>query len=603
MKGHTSGLVRCVWVVLLSVLAGVAHGADYPTAWLKTDAGNLDLEAVQQLPESRWSRLAPGQTLNIGFDAAEIWLRLTLPQSFSERYLEIGYPLLDYVRVDWVSAGQHLSGFETGDRLKFNSRPVPHRYFLFPVPVTTGPVTAFIRVQSEGSVQVPLKVSNASDLITSEQVDYGWQTLFLGIMIAMAVYNSFLLVLVRNPAYFWYVLTVVASALVVLNFSGLLFQWLWPDFPIINRYFTAPAIAVNLLVAVIFTISFLSIRRYSLLSYRVMQGFALASLFGLIFGLVGSYQSSTVFVSLLAVVVTLLVEVIALFLWYKGQVLAKYYLIAWTPLLLGQLLNAISKIGVIPSGDFMDAAPQVGVALEVMLMSFALASRISLERRRRQAAQEQTMEVQRQANQTLEARVQARTEELEYANNRLKALTITDGLTKISNRRRFDDCLAIEFRRAHRHKYPLSVIMLDIDHFKNLNDTQGHLIGDECLISMAKACDEVICRPGDLLARYGGEEFVVLLPDTPEAGAIAVAERLRQAVMEAPMPEAVNGSNAGKPLSLTISVGVATAIPVHQQQPADLVRCADEALYAAKGAGRNRVMLFRESGPEPVSPQ
>jgi diguanylate cyclase (GGDEF)-like protein len=516
-------------------------------------------------------------------------VRLPVPPAQSERYLEIGYPLLDRVRVDWFSAGEHLAGYETGDRLPFDARPVPHRNFLFPIPVTSEPVTGYIRVQSEGAVQVPLKVSDGADLISSEQIDYGWQALFLGIMIAMAVYNLFLLMLVRNPAYFWYVLTIVASALLILNLNGLLFQWVWPDMPIVNRYFTAPAVAVNILFAVIFAVSFLSIRRYSRISYRVMQGVMLASVFGVLYGFIGSYQSSTVYVSVLALLVKPLVFVIGLVTWRQGQVLAKYYVFAWTPLLLGQLVNASSKIGVIPHNSLTEAAAQIGVALEVMLMSFALASRISLERKRRQQAQEATLEVQRQANLTLEARVQARTEELERVNDRLKALTITDGLTQVANRRRFDDCLATEFKRACRHQCPLSVIMLDIDRFKNLNDTQGHLVGDDCLISMAKACSDLITRSGDLLARYGGEEFVVLLPDTQEAGAMAVAERLRQAVEDAPMPM---GSD-GKPLSLTISVGVASAIPVSGQAPADLVRFADEALYAAKSAGRNRVVAFR----------
>jgi diguanylate cyclase (GGDEF)-like protein len=177
-------------------------------------------------------------------------------------------------------------------------------------------------------------------------------------------------------------------------------------------------------------------------------------------------------------------------------------------------------------------------------------------------------------------------------------MTITDGLTQVANRRRYDEYLATEFKRACRHQYPLSVILLDIDHFKNLNDSHGHLIGDDCLISVAKACRELIHRSGDLLARYGGEEFVVLLPDTPEAGALAVAERLRQAVADAPMPTGEDG----EPLSLTISVGVATAIPDRNQVATELVKQADEALYAAKGAGRNRVMVFRESGSKAVEP-
>ncbi|MDI9243754.1 diguanylate cyclase [Marinobacter sp. CHS3-4] len=595
MKAYGSSLL-CWTLLSVLALANVAEAASYPVDWLRSSAGNLTLDGVRQLPADRWSQVPPGETLNVGFDDADIWVRLTLPANQSGRYLEIGYPLLDYVQVHWFKGSQRLSSFETGDRLAFDSRPVPHRHFLFPVPSSAEPITAFIKVQSEGSVQVPIQISDAADLITSEQVDYGWQALFLGIMIAMAVYNAFVLTLVRNPAYFWYVLTVVASALVVLNFNGLLFQWFWPESPTVNRFFTAPMVSVNILVAAMFAISFMSLRKYSPWCYRVMQGVVGISVLGFFYGLFGDYQTSTVFVSVLAVLVTPLSFVIGLVAWRNGQVLAKYYVIAWFPFLLGHLVNAISKIGVIPRSDLTDTAPQIGVTLEVMLMSFALASRISLERKRRQAAQERTLEVQRQANQTLEARVQARTEELEQVNERLKALTITDGLTQVANRRRFDDFLANEFKRACRHQYPLSLILLDIDHFKRLNDNHGHLVGDDCLVRVASACSELIHRSSDLLARYGGEEFVVLLPDTPETGAVHVAEGLRKAVAATPMPQA----NGQTPLRLTISVGVASITPTRDHDVADLIRCADEALYAAKGAGRNLVMMFRASGSEEV---
>jgi diguanylate cyclase (GGDEF)-like protein len=594
VKFFKSRVLGCVYVFLLSVLAGVANAENAEIDWLKADSGEFNLETVRQLPDSEWSRLPADETLNAGLYVGDIWVRVSVPPSSFERYLEIGYPLLDHVRLNWFSAGNSLSDFETGDRLKFDSRPIPYRNFLFPLPITSEPVTGYIQVQSEGSVQMPLKIGTAADFMTSGQVSYGWQVLFLGIMLAMALYNAFIFVLVRNPAYFWYVLTVVTSALIILNFTGLIFQWGWPDAPIMNRYFTSAIVAANILFATLFTISFLSIRRFSPISYRIMQVVACASVFGLFYGLFGSYHASALYISTLTVTVIPLIFVVGLVVWFKGQVLAKYYTIAWAPLLLGHLINTSSKIGIIPQSAFTDVAPQVGIALEVILMSFALASRINLERQRRQAAQEQTLAVQRQANQTLEARVQARTDELEQANDRLKALTITDGLTQVANRRRYDECLAAEFKRACRHRYPLSVILLDIDNFKSLNDTHGHLTGDDCLISVAKACNELINRSGDFLARYGGEEFVVLLPGTPEAGALAVAERLRQTVANAPMPEGENG----KPLTLTVSVGVATAIPERDQTAASLVKRADEALYAAKGAGRNRVMVSPESDSE-----
>ncbi|MCP4066480.1 MAG: diguanylate cyclase, partial [Gammaproteobacteria bacterium] len=230
------------------------------------------------------------------------------------------------------------------------------------------------------------------------------------------------------------------------------------------------------------------------------------------------------------------------------------------------------------------------VALEVVLLSFALAYRINLERRKRHEAQEQALAIQQQANLTLEMRVQERTDELERANEQLRAISLTDGLTHVANRRRFDEKLQDEWKRAQRHGHPLSLLLLDIDHFKRVNDELGHLVGDDCLTEVAALCAAEVQRSGDLLARYGGEEFIILLPATPEEGAVRVAERVRQAVARSP----VYSSERVAPVSLTISVGVACVVPDPDMEPQELIRQADEALYSAKESGRNRVMVARD---------
>jgi len=181
---------------------------------------------------------------------------------------------------------------------------------------------------------------------------------------------------------------------------------------------------------------------------------------------------------------------------------------------------------------------------------------------------------------------------LEEANAKLERLSFLDGLTNIANRRRFDEFLHIEWRRAAREAAPLSVILADIDFFKAYNDTYGHEAGDEILKKVAGALAATVNRPADLVARYGGEEFVVALPGTDAAGALVLAERLRAAVEAL----AVAHSTSRAAAHVTISVGVATTVPERGAALEALVAAADLALYQAKHDGRNRVRAFSGSG-------
>jgi diguanylate cyclase (GGDEF)-like protein/PAS domain S-box-containing protein len=174
---------------------------------------------------------------------------------------------------------------------------------------------------------------------------------------------------------------------------------------------------------------------------------------------------------------------------------------------------------------------------------------------------------------------------LETANLLLRRMAHQDGLTGLANRRRFDELLDEEFRRARRHELPLGVVLLDVDCFKLYNDHYGHLAGDQCLISISRAVEGATRRPGDQAARYGGEEIVVLLPVTDLAGTVAIAERIREAVSM--LAIAHPGSPDG---IVTISAGASSMIPIRSDTvPAELVSAADQALYRAKAEGRNRV--------------
>lgn len=176
--------------------------------------------------------------------------------------------------------------------------------------------------------------------------------------------------------------------------------------------------------------------------------------------------------------------------------------------------------------------------------------------------------------------------ELHAANRELLRLSRLDGLTQIANRLYLNEYMAQEWSRARREKYPLSILMCDIDRFKQYNDTYGHLQGDECLRSVARALAQAVHRPADLVARYGGEEFAVVLPNTGREGVQEVSERIRNRVKALAIPHETSDI---QPM-VTVSLGGATTVPRLGDPPDGLLEAADRALYAAKTGGRNCVV-------------
>ena len=177
----------------------------------------------------------------------------------------------------------------------------------------------------------------------------------------------------------------------------------------------------------------------------------------------------------------------------------------------------------------------------------------------------------------------ARSQDME---EQLEMMAVTDALTGIPNRRAFDMAMSNEIRRAIRHKVEVSVLMIDVDHFKAINDSHGHAVGDEVLRRIARQISESVRRPGDFAARHGGEEFAVLLPCTGAIAAMQVAQKIRTNIMHltpSPSTPALH--------QVCVSIGVASMRPTPGDTAAEILRQADEALYAAKATGRNRVVI------------
>ena len=205
----------------------------------------------------------------------------------------------------------------------------------------------------------------------------------------------------------------------------------------------------------------------------------------------------------------------------------------------------------------------------------------------RQWMSEEKALLQRIALELSVAIVQAKLyQQLEKANQELEQLSIVDGLTRIANRRKFDQYTAAEWKRLTREQSPLSLILCDIDYFKLYNDTYGHQSGDRCLQKVAEAISRVIQRPADLVARYGGEEFAIVLPNTPLKGAVYLAQQVRWRIQALKIPHIASPVD----LYLTLSLGVSCCIPHHNLDLGKLIAAADRGLYRAKELGRNQVV-------------
>ena len=202
----------------------------------------------------------------------------------------------------------------------------------------------------------------------------------------------------------------------------------------------------------------------------------------------------------------------------------------------------------------------------------------------RKAAEAKLLENIAELQETQKALASANQQLLEF-NTELNRMAQMDGLTGVANRRAFDQTLAAEWGRAARNATALTLLMLDVDHFKLFNDGYGHQMGDECLKAVAGVLRESVVRPSDFVARYGGEEFAIILPDTDNAGALEVAERVRTTLAKVALPHAYSPTSD----YVTVSIGAASVVPLGGVAPTVLLSAADRALYRAKETGRNRV--------------
>ncbi len=563
-----------------------------------------DIGHVVRLSEDAWTRNG-SDSVNLGYGKQIYWFRVALENATSSEantFLEIGYPVLDHIEV-YISPGDgSQTALVLGDKQPFYDRPILHRNFV--LPITLAPfekAEVYLRVKTTSSMQLPLTLWNQDAFYSVEQSRSMFEGLYYGIVLVMILYHVFVFLAVGEKSFLYYVAFLASMPLFLSSLHGVAFQYLWPEATWWNDQAIIVFLSLLVLFGAFFTLEFISVSRenHPRLN-RWTLGIAIAAGVMAVAGLFVSYQHMILPTIIVAVVGCTTLLLLSIVRWVKNDPAARYYTFAWVFLLFGGIVLAMNKFTMLPRNLLTENATQVGSALGVILLSIALADRLNkdkkrvfeaqqgalLEERKARLAQAKTLDIQREANVLLEERVRERTRDLERLNEQLLELSSTDALTELRNRGHFDRVFQSAVVHAYRYQEPLSLLVLDIDHFKQFNDNHGHLVGDDCLQMVAQCVRELVTRPQDLAARYGGEEFVVLLPNTPHKGALDVAERIRKAVA------AMAFQLSGQTLHLTVSVGVCTELPASADATETLFSRADEALYQAKANGRNCVVAW-----------
>ncbi|MFC6632324.1 sensor domain-containing diguanylate cyclase [Microbulbifer taiwanensis] len=535
------------------LLSGTSTGPLGARASYLVERGTtLDLAGAQRALQRGNFRLQGRTTAGFGIAAPPAWmhLELTNPSGNPLAYrLLIGMPWLDSLDVYLVHDGRLLQSWRGGDARPGAGYLVPAVGYVFPVRLAPGRNELYVRAYAPEALMLPVSLLTTGDLEAAELgYRYRYGALY-GFLLAFAIYNLMLFRGLRERAHLYYALYVLSFVVLSLVYTGHGFMWWWPQQTGFQRNGLFAAMIFYACAGFAFASRFLQLQDYAPSLRRWIGGLSLLVMVSMAVFIAAEFVRAAVYLAFGTFAVFALGMVsLGVFACRRDRTVGHFFLPAALCSMLGLSIGLLCALGLVTANEWTIGAVEIGMMLEAILLSLALGSRMRQQKR---------------------------------ARFRAERLARIDGLTGLLNRRAFITDAAALWSTAVRHGRPMSLLLLDIDFFKQFNDRFGHECGDRILERVAKLLTQS-CREGDILSRWGGEEFVLLLPETDLAQATVFGERIRREIE----CNRIAAGFQGPPL--TVSLGAAqlqSEITLN-----DLVDAADQRLYDAKRCGRNRIV-------------
>lgn len=513
----------------------------------------MTIEEVRSLFAENAGVSGQSQTLNFGIAAPPYWLKFEVENPTTttiNKVLSVETAWLDNLAIFIFKDNEQQAKYSLGDSLVQTDRPIDSRFYVVEQAFKPGTTELYLRVAGSGTLLLPIYLDDRADFNKRfEFEDYSYGLLY-GVLAALLLYNLMLFFGLHSVPHLFYSLYLASFIACNLAYTGHGFRWLWPQAIQWQQWASPVLMIITGIFGLLFASSFLEIRKTLPRLHWAVCGLCLAILTGLGAAYYAAQiQTALIMTFVFTVLFTTLMVLLGILAYRAGNRAANYFLPASLVAFITASISALTVTDILPYSVLAYRAVDIGMMIEAILLALALADNYRRGEKKR-LLKKQTGSI--------------------------------DLLTGLINRRAFQQKVKKRWQNCKKLKQPMTVVVIDLDNFKQINDTHGHQVGDKVIEATARQLQDAQ-RDGDVLARWGGEEFIMFMPDTTLEAAVHVAERIRQRI------ETICQEFAETPpMNLSASLGVAESRDDNLSLDA-LIDQANKCLVNAKQMGRNRV--------------